>query len=146
VKAENKEDLTMARRLTYLTLITLALVAFVASGCSDDSASPTLADTVPPAVPTNLDGSFTGSQVGLSWAPNTTDADFAGFLLARTNGADTVQLISSPQNVTSYADDEPPAGYNLYEVSAMDRYGNRSAYTSIGIMVVYSHHGDPMDE
>jgi hypothetical protein len=124
---------------TLLSILALACLALTAAGCSSDSSSPATVDTMPPAVPSNLAGETYLGTVTLSWAPNTTDADFAGFKVDRTCNDVTVQLISQPQNVTSVIDDSPPPGYNVYAVTAVDRNGNESAFTTLGLMVQYQH-------
>ena len=60
----------MPGKMTLLTLMTLALVAWVAGGCSDSSSTPTAVDTVPPAVPTGLGYEYAEGVGFLSWSPN----------------------------------------------------------------------------
>lgn len=128
---------------TLLSILALACLALTAAGCSSDN-SPATVDTMPPAVPSNLDGEAYLGTVTLSWAPNTTDADFAGFKVDRTCNDVTVHLISQPQNVTSVMDSDPPLGYNVYAVTAVDRNGNESAYATLGLMVQFHHpSGEP---
>jgi hypothetical protein len=124
---------------TLLSILALACLALAAAGCSSDDSSPATVDTMPPAVPSNLDGEAYLGTVTLSWAPNTTDADFAGFKVDRTCNDVTVHLISQPQNVTSVMDSNPPPGYNVYAVTAVDRNGNESAYATLSVMVQFQH-------
>ncbi|MFH1842548.1 MAG: hypothetical protein ABIF77_05025 [bacterium] len=126
----------MASRLTLVSFIILALAALTAGGCSSDSSStPTAIDTAPPEIPTGLEIEMTGTVVHLAWAPNTTDADFAGFVVDRTVNGTTVALVEMPQNVTEITDNEAPYGLNIYAVSAVDQNGNESAFATINVMV-----------
>jgi hypothetical protein len=124
---------------TLLSILALACLALTAAGCSSDDSSPATVDTMPPAVPSNLDGEAYLGTVTLSWAPNTTDADFAGFKVDRTCNDVTVHLISQPQNVTSVMDSNPLPGYNVYAVTAVDRNGHESAYATLSVMVQFQH-------
>jgi hypothetical protein len=129
---------------TLLSVLALACLALTAAGCSSDSSSPATVDTMPPAVPSDLNGEAYLGTVTLSWAPNTTDADFEGFKVDRTCNDVTVHLISQPQNVTNITDNSPQPGYNVYAVTAVDRNGNESAYATLSVMVQFQHSpGDP---
>jgi hypothetical protein len=135
----NKEDRKMARK-TLMSVLMLGCLALAAAGCSDDDSSPTaVRDTAPPAVPTDLTADAYLGTVAVSWAPNTTDADFAGFIVDRTCNGVTVSIVSQPQNITSIDDGNPEPGYNVYSVSAVDRNGNESAYATVGVLVQYQH-------
>jgi hypothetical protein len=119
----------MAGKTTLLALVTIALLAWLA-GCSSDSSNPVAVDTAPPAVPTDLNFNLEAGTVSLSWAPNTTDADFVGFKLSRTVNGTTMDLISNPQLLTSFVDPSPRPGINVYRLSAVDLNGNESAYAT----------------
>ncbi len=117
-------------------MVLLGLVALV--GCSSDSSSPTgtAIDTAPPAVPNDLSGQAWEDQVVLNWAPNTTDADFAGFRVYRVNGDRRATLVSDPMPQNWYVDTHPIVGAaNVYEVTAVDLSGNESAYTTVTVTV-----------
>lgn len=130
----------MASKLSFLSFVVLAMAALVAGGCgSDSSSTPTAVDTAPPAVPTGLSADVGAGNVALAWAPNTTDADFAGFVVDRIYNGATTSLIDTPQDITSFEDPDPEMGYSIYAVSAVDRSGNESAYASIGVVIQYHH-------
>ena len=130
----------MAGKKTLATLLVLAVAALTAGGCSSDSDSnPTRVDTAPPAVPTDLDYALADGAVTVSWAPNTTDSDFAGYILARTCNGMTVQLVTTPQAGTSYVDQSPQPGVNVYAVASVDQRGNESAFATIGV-AIQNHH------
>ncbi len=122
-----------------LTLIVTALFALAALvGCSSDSTSPTgtTIDTAPPAVPSDLSGQSWDGAVVLNWAPNTSDADFAGFRVYRVNGDRRATLVSTPMPQNWYVDQHPLVGVeNVYEVTAVDLSGNESAYTTVTVAV-----------
>jgi len=127
----------MASRITFVSFIILALAALTAGGCSSDSSStPTAIDTAPPEIPTGLEIAATGTVVHVAWAANTTDADFAGFVVDRTVNGVTVALVESPQRMTEITDNEAPYGLNIYAVSAVDQNGNESAFATVEIMLM----------
>lgn len=128
----------MARK-TLMSVLMLGCLALAAAGCSDDSTPTAVRDTAPPAVPSDLTADAYLGTVAVSWAPNTTDADFAGFTVDRTCNGVTVSIVSLPQNITSIDDEHPEPGYNVYSVSAVDRNGNESAYATVGVLVQYQH-------
>ncbi len=113
-----------------MTAILLALLAcgLVLTGCSDDSESPLAVDTAPPAVPTGLTASEYSRGVTVRWEPNTMDADFLGFKVYMTCGANTVSLVADPQPNNWFVHSDPVAGYmNTFLVTSVDYSGNESA-------------------
>ena len=119
-----------------LTLTAVALVTLVVGGCGKSSDAPTILDLAPPAVPTNLGAVYASDVVKVSWDPNTTDADFAGFKVSRLVHGSELVLIANPTDITQYIDQTPSMGINQYQVTAVDQSGNESAYTSVVINVL----------
>jgi len=118
-----KNALVMLAALTALAL---------AAGCGSSTRVPTTIDTAPPASPTGLAVSRTPLGLLLSWEPNTTDADYAGFLVRRTVNENETLLIDTPIDVTECVDPAPiPDCLNRYEVSSVDQSGNESAVASV---------------
>ncbi|MBU0741753.1 hypothetical protein KKG45_01005 [bacterium] len=116
-------------------MIVALAAALCSTGCSntDVDNTPTNVDTAPPAVPTQLTGSSWHSQITISWAPNSTDTDFAGFNVYRSTGTRVMSLTETPQGENLYLDVNPTSGYNMYQVTAVDQSGNESAQASIEI-------------
>ena len=80
----------MNRARTISLPILIILLAGILAGCGDEDLSPTsmtatavAIDTAPPAIPTGLVASATGTMVKIRWEPNFTDLDLAGFLVYR---------------------------------------------------------------
>ncbi len=122
----------MARK--NLKLAIFAVAALAAAGCGSSSTTLTAIDTAPPATPLSLEASMDGGVIVLSWAENTTDADFAGFLAYRTEPGDSLVLIGTPTDVTECEDLTPEAGeVNTYSVVAVDVAGNRSAPATVAV-------------
>lgn len=123
----------MARKNLFPLLATLFALVMVV-GCSSSSTAPTSVDTAPPAMPTGLTAEPAADGVVISWDPNTTDADLAGFIVERTVRGSELMLIEEPTDVTECVDPAPIAGYeNIYSVSAVDLAGNLSAYATITV-------------
>ena len=117
----------MSRKNALIMLAALTAVA-LAAGCGSSTQVPTAIDTAPPASPTGLSASGAPLGLLLSWEPNTTDADFAGFVVSRTVHGNETLLIDTPTDVTECVDPAPIAGcLNRYEVSSVDQSGNESA-------------------
>lgn len=123
--------MTMKRTM----IVAVAVAALALSGCSSNEAdiAPTNVDTAPPAVPTQLAGSSWHSQINLTWSPNTSDTDFAGFNIYRDTGQRMISLTEEPQQENMYLDVTPVSGYNTYQVTAVDLSGNESAQASIEV-------------
>jgi hypothetical protein len=135
-----KEDQTMASKKLILTLLCVAALTFAVTGCGDDDSSPTApaVDTAPPALPSGLTADYApgSDSATLSWDPNTTDSDFAGFLVSRSSyDMDPEALVSEPQAASSYEDDDLASVGRLvtYWVYSVDRSGNVSAAASLTI-------------
>jgi hypothetical protein len=127
-----------SKRLVTLIVLVAATGALV--GCGSSSKSPTAIDTAPPAVPTGLSAARESGWVTISWAPNTTDADFAGFRLVRTARDQDSSLIDTPEDVTEYVDPAPVLGTtSTYAVTAVDINGNESAYATVLVTIPNVH-------
>jgi hypothetical protein len=128
-------------KITKWTLLVLALVAIAAAGCGSDDDTPTAplpVDTAPPVLPTGLEVSYNArtQELTLLWNENTTDADFAGFLLTRTAFGETVELITTPADETTFVDDLGTVGRAAqYRVYSVDTTGNVSAAAAINFAV-----------
>ncbi|PID81825.1 hypothetical protein CSB20_00980 [bacterium DOLZORAL124_64_63] len=111
-----------------LALITVISLAFI--GCSEDGTAPMNAiDTAPPAVPAGLYVYAPHHHtVCLHWDANTTDPDFANFVVQRDNHGQVDILQTSTAN--SFEDPNPLVGLNVYNVYSVDLVGNQSAVTS----------------
>lgn len=121
----------MSRKSTLITVAALAALA-LAAGCGSSTRIPTAIDTAPPAVPTALTAAWVAEGVVVTWAPNTTDADFAGFVVRRTVHGNVELLVSDPADITEYTDPAPVAGcLNTYAVSARDLTGNESGVVTV---------------
>jgi hypothetical protein len=124
-------------KLMFTGLWCLAMLA----GCgSDNVTNPTVVvDTAPPAVPVNVLGEVIETQVIVHWAPNTTDADLAGYMVYRANGTRVATMCQAPITDTWYVDECPMIGTNVYRVSAVDINDNESAVATVTVTVS----GDP---
>lgn len=120
-----------------ILLVGMILTGLSLIGCSSDSNQPSLAapqvaiDTAPPAVPVGLNASAVDSHVKVGWMPNTTDADFAGFMLYRIAFGETWALLDAPTTDTSFVDESPLIRPYRYAVTAVDDKGNESAWLDI---------------
>jgi len=124
-----------------LLILICTVTVFALIGCSsNDSVTPTAIDTAPPAVPTQLMGDSFESQIVIYWAPNTTDTDFAGYMVYRTVNDREVCLTQSPSAQNMYVDTSPRGDYNTYKVTAVDLSGNESAHASIGVQMDSGNH------
>lgn len=127
----------MAGKKFLTSLLLIGLLGFMVSGCSNDDSPVSLADTAPPAVPTDVTGVFESAQgyVEITWAPNTVDADYAGVRISRTNGGQTTLLTDSVYTESSYHDYDGLPGLNVYEVVSVDHSGNQSAAAAVSVMI-----------
>lgn len=123
---------------TAIRILTVILVAagLALAGCSGDGAplSPdtrAALDTAPPAVPTGLSAAAANAAVKVAWLPNTTDPDFAGFMLYRLAFGQAWPLLDAPTQATSFLDQSPLNRPCSYAVAAIDVNGNESAWLEI---------------
>jgi hypothetical protein len=129
----------MASKKMIATTLILGLMV-VASGCSDSNNPVTAApDTAPPSLPSNLEVAFEGGVAVVSWAPNTVDADLAGYVVTRERQGETQTLVATPTLMTSYEDATPLLGSSAYHVYAVDTSGNQSAVVTAYLMVAATH-------
>lgn len=94
-------------------------------------------NTVAPAVPANLQASANGSNIILSWSPNS-EIDLAGYNVYRANSINGTyfKLNSSPITSTSFTDISSPVGVtSYYHVTAINASGTESAPASISATV-----------
>lgn len=138
----------MASSKKITTLVLIALVALAFTGCSSDDSNPAAVaiDTAPPAVPANLDLSYTAGTATLSWAQNNVDNDLAGYIVTRENNGSTTALVASPALMNSYVDSTPPAGISHYNVYAVDTSGNQSAVVSVDLSIISAHRTDHLSD
>jgi len=109
----------------------------VLAGCGSDDVTrpPAVIDTAPPAVPVGIAGEVIESQVIVHWAPNTTDADLAGYMVYRANGTRVATMCQAPIAETWYLDENPMVGANVYRISAVDVNENESAVATVTVTV-----------
>lgn len=95
------------------------------------SASPS--DRMPPEHPHHLKGEDTkrGHEIRISWAPNTTDDDLAGFLVYRAEAYEGPYRLVTPRPIreTTYLDYDPTLEHGkwyYYTVMAVDETGNET--------------------
>lgn len=134
----------MASSKMFVTMICITLISLVAVGCSDDSNPTTTTppvDTAPPAVPANVDVAYdlSSGSATISWAPNTTDSDLAGYVVSRDSYGDVANLVATPTLINSYQDTNPPMGTSTYSVYAVDQSGNQSAVVTAQLVRTASH-------
>ncbi len=86
---------------------------------------------LPPAVPVNLAATAVGSQIDLSWDANTSDTNFASYVLYRstTDGGPYVEL-SADLTTNAYSDLDLPTATFHYVVTAVNDEGAESAYSA----------------
>jgi len=128
----------MASKKTFI-IASLGIIALVA-GCGSDSSNPTtpVVDTAPPALPGNLAVQYQSSQntAIVSWGANVTDADLAGYLVARgAYGEQPTALTDAPQNTTQFIDNlGATCGRQVtWYIYAVDTSGNSSAAATISM-------------
>lgn len=123
------------KRAPRILFLLLAVFAFgLVTGCSNDDDSPAApaVDTAPPAIP---DGIAAWAQVGsqseihLVWDTNVTDSDLAGYVLYRSEAAETGYraVNNGLVNTNEFTDSDLIPGHTYYyKVSARDASGNES--------------------
>lgn len=131
-----------------LTIMLIAAVTLVCTGCSDESTViPTTAiDTAPPAVPANLSIDQSEGSAVINWSMSTVDTDLAGYIVTRERYGVTETLISTPALISSYEDTNPLAGSTLYHVYAVDMAGNESAVATVSLTIVLGHNDADLSE
>lgn len=131
-----------------LTIMLIAAVTLVCTGCSDESTViPTTAiDTAPPAVPANLSIDQSEGSAVINWSMSTVDADLAGYIVTRERYGVTESLISTPALISTYEDTNPLAGSTLYHVYAVDMAGNESAVATVSLTIVLGHNDADLSE
>ncbi len=93
-------------------------------------------DTFAPAAPSNVTVASAGGVVSVFW-PTNSESDVAGYFVYRADGeadesARFTKLTEKPLTRTSYKDDRVTNGSRYsYRITAVDRYGNESAPSSI---------------
>lgn len=134
---------TIINNPTRLTaLLSLALLGLALTGCGSDPASPVaetspVVDTAPPAVPVGLAAAPVNMDVKVTWQPNTTDTDFAGFMVYRIAFGQAWPMLDAPSTETFFLDDSPLRCSCSYAVTALDQNGNESAWVEV------SYQGSP---
>jgi hypothetical protein len=128
------------RNTTWMLMMALAMTIGAAGCGSDDNTSPVAppVDTAPPALPSGLAVTYDPAslEVVVTWDPNTTDADFAGFLVSRTVCDTTVDLVDEPMNSTEFVDNVQSVGRDLtYRVASVDETGNVSAAATVELLI-----------
>jgi len=118
------------------TLTGLMILAFVATGCGSDPAAPevevpVVLDTAPPAIPTGLSANTQNWHVKVGWMDNTTDEDFAGFMVYRLAFDQTWPMLDTPITETHFVDENPLHRPCRYAVTAIDENGNESAWMEV---------------
>lgn len=127
-----------------MLLVTAALFALAASGCSDSSSvSGSLdEDLTPPAAPVNLSVSVKGDQVTVAWRENS-EVDLASYRVYRSVNERDLALETTSDHAR-YVDTLDESGLlNLsYRISAVDENENESALSTVVEIVV--DNGEPI--
>ncbi len=90
-------------------------------------------DVTPPAQPSNLAASTSGSGITLTWSPNT-ESDLAGYNVYRSSSATGTffKLNSSPFTSANFTDTNAASGQtSYYQVTAIDTSNNESTAATI---------------
>jgi hypothetical protein len=129
------------RNTTWMLLMALAMT-IGAAGCGSDNDNSPVAppvDTAPPVLPNGLAVAYdpVTLDIVVSWNPNTTDADFAGFIISRTVVGETETLVDEPVDATEFIDNATDVGREItYLVSSVDQVGNVSAAATVDVSIV----------
>jgi hypothetical protein len=129
------------RNTTWMLMMALAMTIGAAGCGSDDNDNSPMAppvDTAPPVLPNGLTVTYdpASSEVAVSWNPNTTDPDFAGYLVSRTVVGETEVLVDEPMKTTVYVDSVVGLGDKFtYRVSSVDASGNVSAAAVVNLQI-----------
>jgi hypothetical protein len=128
------------RNTTWMLMMALAMT-IGAVGCGSDNDSSSVAppvDTAPPVLPSGLAVTYDAAtlDVVVSWDQNTTDADFAGFLVSRTAAGVTEELSDLPQVTNQFVDNVMGVCRTLtYRVASVDEVGNVSAAATVNLTI-----------
>ena len=138
----------MVSNKTIVTIMLIAAVALVLTGCSDDSTViPTTAiDTAPPAVPANLSVNHSADTAVINWDMSTVDTDLAGYIVTKERYGVTETLLATPALISSYEDPNPQAGSTMYHVYAVDYSGNQSAVATVILAIVLGHNDNDLTD
>ncbi len=94
-----------------------------------------IGDTTPPAAPTGLSASASGSDVRLDWAQNT-ESDLAGYYVYKNTDSGWQKITPALITGTTYTDNNVPNGTYTYRITAVDAKGNESDASSEASAVV----------
>jgi hypothetical protein len=139
------------RNTTWMLLMALAMT-IGAVGCGSDNDNSPVAppvDTAPPVLPSGLAVAYDPltCNVVVTWSPNTTDADFAGFIISRTAVGQTETLVDEPITQTEFVDNAMGAGREItYRVASVDETGNVSAAATVAISVLVPERHPNVDQ
>ena len=138
----------MVSNKTIVTIMLIAAVTLVLTGCSDDSTViPTTAiDTAPPAVPANLSVNHSADTAVINWDMSTVDTDLAGYIVTKERYGVTETLLATPALISSYEDPNPQAGSTMYHVYAVDYSGNQSAVATVILAIVLGHNDNDLTD
>jgi hypothetical protein len=117
----------------------LRAVAADKGGKVDPSPSPvsvTYLDLTPPGRPTGLTALERGAEIALGWTANL-EGDLDGYVLYRTFQGVREKIDSSVVKGTTYTDRSLSDGEYLYEIAAVDLYGNESGSSADVLAKVY---------
>jgi hypothetical protein len=90
----------------------------------------TLADTIPPSVPTNVSGTVSGQTVTLTWSGSTDNVGVANYVITR----DGAQAASTGSLTYTFASE--PIGLHSYSAQAVDAAGNKSGPSAVSSLTV----------
>ncbi len=126
-------DTAIAPKTTYYYAVQAFDPSYNYSAMSTTLAVTSLADTLPPTVPTNVVATGTGcQQVNLSWSASVDNMKLAGYSIYRGKTAASMTLVGS-STVTSFIDTTglAPGTTYYYAIAAFDIYMNYSAQSSV---------------
>jgi hypothetical protein len=141
------------RNTTWMLMIVLAMTIGAAGCGSDDNdispAAPVVpvdpVDTAPPALPRGLTATYdpVNLEVVVTWNPNTTDADFANFLLTRASAGQEERrcVAMNPRSAvletTEFVDSVQGDLGRLvtYRIASLDETGNMSAAAVVEVQI-----------
>ena len=130
--SQTYQDTTVTAGTTY----TYTVKAIDAAGNLSDpsNAATATASSAPPAAPTNLQASVSGSTVNLTWTASTSTT-VTGYNIYRGPAGGTLVKINS-STTASYADTNVPSGSYDYAVTAVATGGTESARSNVASVTV----------